>query len=123
MQRVHESGGHVNVVYLTDGDGYHEGVQSEGHVESPSASDYRGYGRQRRREARDALAALGLDRASHTFLSFPDGGLCKLTRTYWSERRTRSEEHTSELQSRFDLVCRLLLEKKKKKRPATFTEL
>src|SRR5216683_7005351 len=31
-------------------------------------------------------------------------------------RRTgRSEEHTSELQSRSDLVCRLLLEKKKKK--------
>src|SRR5438105_10564419 len=45
----------------------------------------------------------------------------------WSGRRTqltdcarpkatyRSEEHTSELQSRVDLVCRLLLEKKKKK--------
>src|SRR5258707_10522893 len=29
-------------------------------------------------------------------------------------RRTRSEEHTSELQSRQYLVCRLLLEKKKK---------
>src|SRR6266496_5170716 len=29
-------------------------------------------------------------------------------------RRSRSEEHTSELQSRRDLVCRLLLEKKKK---------
>src|SRR2546421_12819328 len=29
---------------------------------------------------------------------------------------TRSEEHTSELQSRSDLVCRLLLEKKKKKK-------
>src|SRR5207249_9370650 len=28
---------------------------------------------------------------------------------------SRSEEHTSELQSRFDLVCRLLLEKKKSK--------
>src|SRR2546421_3996269 len=28
--------------------------------------------------------------------------------------RERSEEHTSELQSRSDLVCRLLLEKKKK---------
>src|SRR5207302_10356579 len=28
-------------------------------------------------------------------------------------RRTRSEEHTSELQSRENLVCRLLLEKKK----------
>src|SRR5438067_10578306 len=30
-----------------------------------------------------------------------------------SSFKTRSEEHTSELQSRFDLVCRLLLEKKK----------
>src|SRR5438067_7494334 len=28
------------------------------------------------------------------------------------DRAIRSEEHTSELQSRFDLVCRLLLEKK-----------
>src|SRR5690349_24108183 len=33
----------------------------------------------------------------------------------------RSEEHTSELQSRRDLVCRLLLEKKKKKRTNTPT--
>src|SRR2546421_9201629 len=31
-----------------------------------------------------------------------------------SESMARSEEHTSELQSRSDLVCRLLLEKKKK---------
>src|SRR2546428_4723422 len=30
----------------------------------------------------------------------------------------RSEEHTSELQSRSDLVCRLLLEKKKKTSPS-----
>src|SRR2546428_7756673 len=29
------------------------------------------------------------------------------------EKRLRSEEHTSELQSRSDLVCRLLLDKKK----------
>src|SRR5215469_17567110 len=32
-----------------------------------------------------------------------------------ARRRARSEEHTSELQSRRDLVCRLLLEKKKQK--------
>src|SRR2546422_5529901 len=32
---------------------------------------------------------------------------------------TRSEEHTSELQSRLHLVCRLLLEKKKKKNTQT----
>src|SRR3989449_3808025 len=30
----------------------------------------------------------------------------------------RSEEHTSELQSRLHLVCRLLLEKKKRKKPS-----
>src|SRR5690349_23576083 len=33
-----------------------------------------------------------------------------------TEHATRSEEHTSELQSRRDLVCRLLLEKKKRRR-------
>src|SRR2546422_8480434 len=33
----------------------------------------------------------------------------------------RSEEHTSELQSRLHLVCRLLLEKKKKTRQITYT--
>src|SRR2546430_12078931 len=32
-------------------------------------------------------------------------------------RRRRSEEHTSELQSQSNLVCRLLLEKKKKNKP------
>src|SRR5690606_40655857 len=36
-----------------------------------------------------------------------------------TRRRRRSEEHTSELQSRENLVCRLLLEKKKKKRNAS----
>src|SRR5258708_18714487 len=37
-------------------------------------------------------------------------GMIKSCRRYW----TRSEEHTSELQSPDHLVCRLLLEKKKK---------
>src|SRR2546428_2448564 len=38
--------------------------------------------------------------------------------TLHRSRPNRSEEHTSELQSRSDLVCRLLLEKKKKTAPA-----
>src|SRR5690349_22268569 len=38
-----------------------------------------------------------------------------LERSFTSHLRVRSEEHTSELQSRRDLVCRLLLEKKKNK--------
>src|SRR5438874_10651601 len=41
---------------------------------------------------------------------------CRALRNARFQRaRQRSEEHTSELQSRRDLVCRLLLEKKKKK--------
>src|SRR5207247_7008063 len=38
----------------------------------------------------------------------------RIAQAYWMSK-LRSEEHTSELQSRVDLVCRLLLEKKKKK--------
>src|SRR5699024_11537066 len=39
--------------------------------------------------------------------------LMKHVSTTGHAKSIRSEEHTSELQSRFDLVCRLLLEKKK----------
>src|SRR2546427_856488 len=39
----------------------------------------------------------------------------------WPSGETRSEEHTSELQSQSNLVCRLLLEKKKKKLVIPFT--
>src|SRR2546428_5730636 len=52
-----------------------------------------------------------------TQLSAPDvGGSQAMQQTYFTvhgEIGLRSEEHTSELQSRSDLVCRLLLEKKK----------
>src|SRR5438132_7139202 len=40
------------------------------------------------------------------------GSTCAIAPPTW---RNRSEEHTSELQSHSDLVCRLLLEKKKEK--------
>src|SRR2546421_6217900 len=43
------------------------------------------------------------------------GSASLMRRRVWaSASSSRSEEHTSELQSRSDLVCRLLLEKKKK---------
>src|SRR5439155_8714995 len=44
------------------------------------------------------------------------GAVATVTQCVWKTRVRRSEEHTSELQSRGHLVCRLLLEKKKKKR-------
>src|SRR5437588_7494143 len=56
------------------------------------------------------------------FRSIPDGRLLAWSQTgvpisIWD----RSEEHTSELQSHSDLVCRLLLEKKKKPRTTQAT--
>src|SRR5437868_7910537 len=53
---------------------------------------------------------------SHAFVVFaplPVGTPATVTLHVVSSVR-RSEEHTSELQSRFDIVCRLLLEKKNK---------
>src|SRR2546422_11125132 len=45
----------------------------------------------------------------------PGTGRLRGLRLYQRGRFSRSEEHTSELQSRLHLVCRLLLEKKKKR--------
>src|SRR5215471_21562236 len=56
-------------------------------------------------------------------LPYPDGAVGARRRDPLPVRavRGRSEEHTSELQSRRDLVCRLLLEKKKDPWPLRYT--
>src|SRR2546427_4563612 len=68
---------------------------------------------------RNASIALGeAQRGSHPFLLFePSLAQKMLGRTQLAmelRQAVRSEEHTSELQSQSNLVCRLLLEKKKK---------
>src|SRR5437868_8804168 len=60
----------------------------------------------------DALPIFSASRNSGTARSTWPVSVNRFADTGQVERR--SEEHTSELQSRFDLVCRLLLEKKKK---------
>src|SRR3712207_7875804 len=80
-------------------------------------------------DARTSWTSLGLRRPLHRHLigvfaersslgwcrSEPSAvGACKPEMMAWCAT-SRSEEHTSELQSRQYLVCRLLLEKKKKK--------
>src|SRR2546422_4136357 len=67
-----------------------------------------------------SLAAAALRRgaqvtliAGPTQITPPPGAVFVPVQTA-EEMRERSEEHTSELQSRLHLVCRLLLEKKKK---------
>src|SRR5437588_11148301 len=53
---------------------------------------------------------------SHGVMPSPDDIYVSSSQVRRFGLRTRSEEHTSELQSHSDLVCRLLLEKKKKKK-------
>src|SRR5207249_5666359 len=50
--------------------------------------------------------------------TLPSAFFCRLR---LPAKESRSEEHTSELQSRFDLVCRLLLEKKKNNHRSTIS--
>src|SRR2546429_2553185 len=52
--------------------------------------------------------------ATHQALQMPDVWQALRCRGMEERAEMRSEEHTSELQSRLHLVCRLLLEKKKK---------
>src|SRR5688572_31554953 len=55
------------------------------------------------------------ERPSRTITSRCDGTTMTYCPIVPLARNARSEEHTSELQSQSNLVCRLLLEKKKKK--------
>src|SRR5690554_7468809 len=50
-----------------------------------------------------------------TIFDFDTQGIAMFVDEDWVKAKGRSEEHTSELQSRPHLVCRLLLEKKNKK--------
>src|SRR5690349_23195566 len=66
----------------------------------------------------DVIADLLADQAIHAAGASERAKLTMLEGAYADSRGLagqRSEEHTSELQSRRDLVCRLLLEKKKNK--------
>ena len=78
IQRVIEAGGRVKVVFMTNGDGFPEGVEKEDHISHPTAKDYRRYGLERREEALKATAILGIKERDVIFLGFPDGGLTYL---------------------------------------------
>ncbi|GIW45204.1 MAG: hypothetical protein KatS3mg077_2486 [Candidatus Binatia bacterium] len=73
----------IRIVYVTNGDGYFEAVAAQLKERTPSAEDFRRYGRQRQAEAAEAQLALGVPASWLTFLGFPDGGLAALWGPYW----------------------------------------
>ena len=86
IQRVLRLGGSVKVVFMTSGDGFPEGVEKETQISRPNAQDYRNYGKLRKREARQALRVLGMNKQDVVFLNFPDGGLRNLLQKHWFDR-------------------------------------
>jgi LmbE family N-acetylglucosaminyl deacetylase len=94
IQRVLSLGGRAKVVFMTSGDGYPEGVEVEDHISHPSAKDYRKYGEEREKEARNALATLGMKRRDVVFLGFPDGGLCYLLWKFRSDPKAFTSPFT-----------------------------
>ncbi len=82
IRRVRESGGRVDIVYVTQGDGYLEGVVLETRQLHPKPETFVEYGEWRRRETLGVLTLLRLPEESAHFLGFPDGGL----RALWERR-------------------------------------
>src|SRR5438132_2348837 len=79
-------------------------------VADPSARGAGAGGRRHRSHFRR-----GGEAADRACLPGPEASERQRARVPARRRTARSEEHTSELQSHSDLVCRLLLEKKKRK--------
>jgi len=96
IQRVLSLGGKVKVVFMTNGDGFPEGVEKEDHIAHPTAKDYRAYGLERREEALRALATLGVKERDAIFLGFPDGGLCYLAGKFPADPLAYTSPYTRE---------------------------
>jgi len=94
IQRVLGLGGRVRVVFMTNGDGFPEGVETADNISRPTAVDYREYGDERRKEALAATAVLGVKEHDVTFLGFPDGGLCALLKEFRSGARVYTSPFT-----------------------------
>lgn len=94
IERVLANKGQVRVVFVTNGDGYVDGVRKEVHRTRTSKADFIEYGERRHNEALQALHALGLQPSDGIFLGFPDDGIDDLWAGHWSARRPYTSPYT-----------------------------
>jgi LmbE family N-acetylglucosaminyl deacetylase len=105
IQRVLSAGGKVKVVFMTNGDGFPEGVEKENHIARPTAKDYTIYGEERRLEAVKAVTTLGLKEQNVVFLGFPDGGLTYLLLKYHAHPRAYRSPFTRKIRPpKFEII-------------------
>jgi LmbE family N-acetylglucosaminyl deacetylase len=96
MRRVISAGGLVHVVWMTSGDGFPEGVETQEGIAHPKPEDFRSYGRTREGEARAAVGLLGVKPTAMSFLGFPDEGLCEMASTYLAAKARAFESPFTE---------------------------
>src|SRR5699024_4639402 len=94
----------------------HRAARKDDHVRLAEEQVNAGYHRNEFDDLTFVHHALGGVSAAEVDLAANAGPWRFATPFYVNGMTGRSEEHTSELQSRFDLVCRLLLEKKNSRR-------
>jgi len=86
IQRATAKGASVDVILMTSGDAFSEGVGRAAETTRPTQRDFRNYGRLREAETRAGMELLGIDRGHIVFLGFPDEGLCLIASNYLSTR-------------------------------------
>lgn len=84
----------VKVVFVTNGDAFHYGVEKFDHRLSLRPADYLNYGQRRQQEALEALRRLGVGRPNVIFLGFPDRGVAPIWQSYWDPDRAYSSRTT-----------------------------
>ena len=94
IQRVLATGGKVRVVFVTNGDGYVDGVRVEAHRAQTHASDFIEYGERRHHEALRAVRDIGLGGSDAVFLGFPDDGIDDLWAAHWSDDKPYVSPYT-----------------------------
>ncbi|MFP5213163.1 MAG: PIG-L deacetylase family protein [Acidobacteriota bacterium] len=95
IQRVLAKEGKVEVVFITNGDGFRDGVRTE--VKGPviTSADYIQYGKHRQQEAEQALCELGVQASEGIFFGFPDDGIDDLWARCWSKLQPYKSPTTS----------------------------
>ena len=94
IQRVLASDGQVRVVFVTNGDGYVDGVRREVRRMHTSTTDFIQYGERRHTEALQALTRLGVAMTNGVFLGFPDDGIDDLWAGHWLTQKPYTSPYT-----------------------------
>ncbi len=94
VQRVIRRGGSARIVWMTNGDGFLDGVRAEFDTAKPTSRDFIQYGKMRQQEALKAISQWGLEEGDAVFLGFPDGGLDHLWAAHWSAAHPYRSPHT-----------------------------